>query len=366
MDDYQELFHKAAVGLGVTDLDGNLLEFNEAMLEPGGYSRDDVQRLGNVSSLYAYGPDRGKVLKRLHEGGQLSRQEVQLLRRDGTPYDTLLSLVPVRFRGEACVLATVEDLTAWKQEVERRRALEVELWQAQKMAAVGEMTAGISHDFNNVLAVILANADLLEAAVDPTDEDARADLQELRGAARSGANLVRKLLGFSRKADINLAPMNVAAIVERIERRIRSVLQDGVVLKVKTDGPCTAPCDEMALEQMIMNLVTNARDAMPAGGDIEVSVEEATVDAEVELLPRWMAVGDYVRVSVRDHGIGMDEETLSKALDPFFTTKPEASGTGLGLSMVYGLVKQHEGFIDLRSTPGEGTTASLYLPRFTG
>lgn len=363
MDDYQEVFRKAAVGLGVADLQGNLLAVNGAMLEPGGYSREDLQEYGNVASLYADDEARDKVMERLRKAGRLSREEIRLLRRDGSAYDTLLSLVPVRFRGQRCVLATVEDLTALKEEVERRRALEAELWQAQKMSAVGEMTAGIAHDFNNVLAVILAHADLLEAGINPDDPDARQDLDELRAAAQNGAHLVRKLLGFSRKADIDPVPTDVGATLESMTRRIRSVLHDGVEVRLEVVESGVALCDSAALEQMVMNLVTNARDAMPAGGTVEVRVTEVTVDPEAEPLPEWMMKGDYVQVSVRDHGIGMDEETLQRALEPFFTTKPGASGTGLGLSMVYGLVKQHEGFVDLRSAPGEGTTASLYLPR---
>lgn len=363
MDDYQKLFRKAAVGLGVADLQGNLLEVNGAMLEPGGYSREDLQEYGNVASLYADDEAREKVMERLRKAGRLSREEIRLLRRDGSAYETLLSLVPVRFRGQRCVLATVEDLTALKQEVERRRALEADLWQAQKMSAVGEMTAGIAHDFNNVLAVILANADLLEAGIDPEDPDARQDLDELRAAAQNGVHLVRKLLGFSRKADINPVPTDVGSAMESMRRRIRSVLHDGIELRLEVLEASMALCDPGALEQMVMNLVTNARDAMPAGGTLEVRVADLTVDPEVEPLPDWMVRGDYVQVSVRDHGIGMDAETLQRALDPFFTTKPGASGTGLGLSMVYGLVKQHEGFVDLQSAPGEGTTALLYLPQ---
>lgn len=366
MNDYQELFRKAAVGLGVADLEGNLLDVNEAMLVPGGYSRDDLQEFGNVASLYADDSDGEKVMDRLGTAGRLSREEIRLLRRDGSAYDSLLSLVPVRFKGQRCLLATVEDLTAWKREIERRRALEAELWQAQKMSAVGEMTAGISHDVNNVLAVILASADLLEDAIDPDDVEGRRDLDELRAAAQSGAEMVRKLLGFSRKSDIIPVPCDVSATVLGIERRLRSILPDDIENRVQADGSCMASCDPTALERMVMNLVTNARDAMPAGGVIEIRVGEVAVDADAETLPHWMEPGTYVRVSVADQGIGMDEETLRRALDPFFTTKPGTSGTGLGLSMVYGLVKQHEGFIDLKSAPGEGTTASLYLPRVMG
>lgn len=362
MDDYQKLFQKAAVGLGVADLRGNLLDVNDAMLEPGGYSRDDLHEFGNVASLYVDDEARNRALKSLRTAGHMAREETRLLRRDGTAYDTLVSLVPVRFQGKQCVLATVEDLTALKAEVERRQALEAELWHAQKMSAVGEMTAGIAHDFNNVLAVILANADLLESGVDPEDPEARQDLDEIRAAAQSGVHLVRKLLGFSRRAEINPVPTDVGAAVEAMRRRIRAILRGGVELRLDVDGLCMASCDPPALEQMVMNLVTNARDAMPAGGTIEVRVSPRVVDAESEPVPAWMASGAYIQVSVRDHGIGMDEATLERALDPFFTTKPGASGTGLGLSMVYGLVKQHGGFIDLQSAPGEGTTAALYLP----
>ena len=362
LEPYRALFEQAPVGLGVADRDGNLLAFNEAILKPGGYQPEDIQRLGNVALLYASVDDRSRILDLARRQGYVWREEVQFLRKDGSPYHALLSLTPLRFRGRECWYAAVEDVTDRKLAEAQRQGLEAQLRQAQKMEAVGRMTGGIAHDFNNILSVIMANAELIAQALS-SEAEASADLAELRAAAQRGAAMIRKLLGFSRKVDLALAPTDLSDLVVRLQGMVRHVIPEDIALEVSTAPGVTALCDAGAVEQMILNLATNARDAMPGGGTVRIEVVPAVIDRESPIRPTWLKPGEFIRLTVSDTGVGMDDRTRARALEPFFTTKPPGVGTGLGLSMVYGLVKQQHGFIDLVSQPGKGTTVHLYFPR---
>jgi len=360
-DSYRALFEGALIGLGVADMQGNLLAFNDAMLEPGGYTREDIERIGNVARLYACPVERERVLERVRAQGYAWREDVRFLRKDGTAYDTLLSLTPVRFMGRPCLYATVEDVTATKRIERERRELEAQLLRAQKMEAVGQMTAGIAHDFNNILSIIVTGSDLAERALPADADDARHYLVEVREGARRGAAMIRKLLGFSRTAPLEVVPTDLVDVVAGMRGMLESLLPQDVALEVEGSA-ARALCDAAAVEQMLLNLVTNARDAMPAGGTLRITT--GTVQSsEIVDRPPWLPDGDYARLAVMDTGYGMDEVTLAHALEPFFTTKVPGEGTGLGLSMVLGLAKQQGGYLELRSEIGRGTTANLYFAR---
>jgi PAS domain S-box-containing protein len=359
-ESYRSLFEDALIGLGVADLQGNLLAFNDAMLEPGGYTREDIIRIGRVSALYANPTDRERLLALVLAQGYVWREEVQFVRKDGTPYDTLLSLTPVRFDGQPCMYATVEDITERKRAEQQRRELEGKLLRAQKMEAVGQMTAGIAHDFNNILSVILTSCDMVERAMTRDVAEAGGYVAELRDASRRGAAMIKKLLGFSRTAALTVVPTDLAALVDGTRVMLERVISHPIDLEIGAAGQGVALCDPGAVEQMVLNLVTNARDAMPDGGTVSIAVEAA--ESKGPDRPSWLPSGDYVRLSVSDTGVGMDEATLARAVEPFFTTKALGAGTGLGLSMVYGLAKQQGGFLELLSEPGRGTAARLYFP----
>jgi PAS domain S-box-containing protein len=360
---FRALFDNALVGLGVADLQGNLLAFNDAMLAPGGYTRADILALGNVGRLYASSDDRERVLRLVGEQGQVWREEVQFLRKDGTPYDTLLTLAPVRFAGRPCLYATVEDVTENKRLAKQRRELEAQLWKAQKMEAVGQMTAGIAHDFNNVLAIILSSCDMMGLSLPRDPREAMEHLDNIRDASQRGAAMIQKLLGFSRTAELDLAPVDLAQLVEEMRSMLSAVTPPSIELSVEVEARSMALCDRGAVEQMVLNLTTNARDAMPRGGSMRLIVEPWVAAAEAQTRPAWIPDGAFIRVAVVDDGFGMDEATRARALEPFFTTKPPGAGTGLGLSMVFGLAKQQGGYLDLASAPGAGTSVSLYFPR---
>jgi PAS domain S-box-containing protein len=360
---FKAIFDSALVGMGVADMQGNLLAFNDAMLEPGGYTREDIHVLGNVAHLYASREERERVLSRVRTQGYVFREEVQFRRKDGTAYDTLLTLSPVRFMGRPCLYATVEDVTEQKRLEEQQRQLEARLFKAQKMEAVGQMTAGIAHDFNNLLAIIRSSCDMLALSLPPQGEETRGHLENIRDASQRGAAMIQKLLGFSRTADLAMAPTDLGDVVDQMCGMIRAVTPPHIELSVQRQGCNRALVDRAAVEQMVLNLATNARDAMPRGGRMTMTVEPFSAGPDAPSRPSWISEGEFVRVSVTDTGTGMDEATKARALEPFFTTKPAGAGTGLGLPMVYGLAKQQGGYLEVSSEVDAGTTVSLYFQR---
>jgi len=250
------------------------------------------------------------------------------------------------------------------EDVTEQRTLERALQQAQKMETIGRLTSGIAHDFNNLLTVILAQSNLMAKAL-PADPSAelRRDLAELTDAARRGAELVHRLLGFSRHETLDLRPLSAPEWVREELPTLRRLLP--ATIEVQCDAEPEAgvvEADAGALEQILLNLATNARDAMPGGGTLHLDVRRTRLDAEDRPLHAWVEPGSYVCIAVSDTGAGMDATTQARVFEPFFTTKPAGVGTGLGMAMVYGLVKQHKGFVHVYSEVGQGTTVKLYLP----
>ncbi|MEO8294905.1 MAG: ATP-binding protein [Gemmatimonadota bacterium] len=245
-------------------------------------------------------------------------------------------------------------------DVTERRALENQLRQAQKMEAVGQLTGGIAHDLNNILTVVLADADLIGQELPDFQGDIRDDLDDLRAAARRGASMIRKLLSFSRSA--NIAPVigDLGNLVGGIIPTLRRLLPENIDITASDRGAGLIRVDQGSLEQIILNLATNARDAMKQGGTLTIETGREAL-APTPGRP-WLTAGVYAYLKAQDTGTGMDERTRAKAFEPFFTTKPPTEGSGLGLAMIYGLVKQHEGYVVLDSAPGEGTAVTLYLP----
>jgi PAS domain S-box-containing protein len=360
---YRAVFESAPIGLGVADMEGRLLIFNNAMMQPGEYTREDILAIGNVAKLYAHPEDRERVLAIAREQGFVWRHEVQFRRKCGSCYDTLLSLTPIQFGGRRCWLAAVEDITERKRAEEQQRQLEGQLRQAQKMEAVGRMTAGIAHDFNNILSVIIGNADELIADAPGDDElQRRENLTELRRAADRGVAMIRKLLGYSRHAALTVEPADLASLMDGLREMVRHVVPEHIAIDMAGAPGSQAAVDPSAIEQIVLNLVTNARDAMPRGGTIRIDLTPVALP-QGGATPTWMPAGAYVCLSVSDTGVGMDEAPRARVFEPFFTTKPGGAGTGLGLAMVFGLVKQQHGFVDVQSEPGNGTTVSLYFPQ---
>ncbi len=276
------------------------------------------------------------------DGSERIVSEQATLQRDATGR-------PVRLMG------TVLDVTD-------QRRLEEQLRQAQKMEAVGQLAGGLAHDFNNLLTTILTMCQMLKSEL-PADATVQADLDAIRGAAEHGSELTRKLLAFSRHQRLQLRPVALEPLVREFVRMARRIVPEDVEveLEVDPDAPAVAG-DPAALEQILMNLVTNARDAMPGGGRLRIEVGSASLGEEDCRVFGLGTPGRYVVLSVHDNGEGMDGETQRRMFEPFFTTKPVGKGTGLGMPIVYGLVKEHHGFVRAYSEVGAGTTVRVYLP----
>ena len=245
---------------------------------------------------------------------------------------------------------------------EEKLKLEKQLRQAQKMEAVGVLAGGVAHDFNNLLTAIHGYTELAIAEVDE-DSTLHNKLLQVQRAAERAATLTRQLLLFSRKQDIEKKPVNINTTIDDMLKMLFRMIGEDIAVETKFGEDIYNIEAEIGnIEQVIMNIVVNARDAMPEGGRLTISTENATLSEKDCRTMHNARPGEYIRVSISDTGTGMDEETLQHIFDPFYTTKGEGKGTGLGLSIVYGIVKQHEGWINVYSEPGTGTTFKIYLP----
>src|SRR6266550_3661447 len=331
--DYRAIVEQATHGIYRSSLEGRFLKVNPALVTMLGYdSEAQVLALELDRDVYVEPGARARVIEQAAGLDRITGTEVQWKRQDGHRIIVRLSGRVVRSeKGD------VRGFEMIAEDVTEQRTLERALQQAQKMETIGRLTSGIAHDFNNLLTVILAQSNLISKAL-PAEPSAelRRDLAELTEAARRGAELVhplRRLLPAS--IEIQCAAEPEAGVVE---------------------------ADAGALEQILLNLATNARDAMPRGGTLHLDVRRTRLDAEDRPLHAWVEPGSYVCIAVSDTGAGMDATTQARVFEPFFTTKPAGVGTGLGMAMVYGLVKQHKGFVHLYSEVEQGTTVKLYLP----
>jgi nitrogen-specific signal transduction histidine kinase/ActR/RegA family two-component response regulator len=255
------------------------------------------------------------------------------------------------------------DITERRENEAEQQRIKAQTLHRQKMEALGELAAGMAHDLNNHLLVVRGNADLLRTAIEEADKAQPDELKDIIRAADRGASLIAKLMGFSRREALAPKLMDLANLVEETTDTLRRVLPDDIEIALDTlEQVPPVLADAGSIEQILLNLATNARDAMPDGGKMSIQVRQAVFDEELASSPKWLAPGEYVCVSVTDTGIGMDEETRRRMFEPFFTTKPAGKGTGLGFAMIYGLVKQHGGFVLVDSELGQGTTVEIHLP----
>lgn len=356
---YRSLVDRAAYGIYRSTLGGRFLAVNPALARMLGYdSPEDLMRV-HLNDIYQDPDQRRHLIDQYGDRDVIEGVEADWKRRDGKPVAVRLSGRP--FHDEHDAVAGFEMIV---EDITERRLLEEQLRQSQKMEAVGQLTGGIAHDLNNLLTVVLSNGDLLAARMDGAPPDVRESLDDLREATHRAATMIRKLLAFSRREKLTKRPVHLHKVVGDAVSVLEHVLPESIALSF--EQPQTrlpmVEADAGAIEQMLVNLATNARDAMPEGGELRLSLGLGWLSPEFCLMHGWGRPGQYVRLSVADTGTGMTEEVRRHVFEPFFTTKPPGVGTGLGLAMIYGLVKQHDGYIDVESELGGGTTISLYFP----
>ena len=359
-DRFRTIFEKAANGMVTTTPDGRFLQVNPAFCNFVGYSETELLKM--TMSALIHPENRGEIrflLEEISAGRrQLIDMEKRYLRKDGSTvwgHTTAVWLFDASRRPVQSVIL-VQDIT-------NRKSLEEQLRQAQKMEAVGRVAGGVAHDFNNLLTAILGHSELLLSRLAPNDA-LRGDVEEIKKGGERGAALTRQLLAFSRKQILEPRIVNLNSVVGNMETMLRRLIAENVQLITKTDRKLgLVKCDPGQVERIILNLAVNARDAMPRGGQLTIETANQELDESYALTHVHVKPGRYVMLAVSDTGCGMDAEIQAHMFEPFFTTKAPGQGTGLGLSMVYGIVQQSEGNIDLYSEPGRGTTFQIYFPR---
>ncbi len=302
------------------------------------------------------------VQKVLHTGRPTSLQ-FELL-RDGETGIFDCRIFP-EFDGDGQVrtaLASIRDITELKRVQEEKKNLEVQFLQAQKMEAIGRLAGGVAHDFNNLLTGITGNIALAMMDLDPEDPLFQ-NLQEIKWTAERTAELTHQLLAFSRKQIIAPKRVELNEVVARLENMLRRMIGEDVELRTRLqEGLGMVKVDPGQMEQVLVNLAVNARDAMPDGGKLTIETGEAFLDEDYCRRRAYTEPGRYAVLTISDNGVGMDGETLSHVFEPFYTTKPKDKGTGLGLATVYGIVKQNKGYVEVYSEQGLGATFRIYLP----
>ncbi|HWP36198.1 MAG TPA: ATP-binding protein [Gemmatimonadales bacterium] len=336
---------------------GIVIDVNDSYVATFGWSREEIIGRSAVEiGLWRDLQDRDAMRDDLEALRPVRNREYQFRKKSGETIVGLYSADRIEVGGQPCVISLFVDVT-------ERRRLELQLRQAQKMEAIGQLTGGIAHDFNNLLTAVLGNAELIAADLPADRQDLRAELDDIRAAARRGAGMVKKLLAFARKERLETAPVDLAEVVREVSAMLRHLVPETIRIDTMGVQPGVwVPADRGALEQILINLVTNARDAMPQGGDLLIATRHGVIDDAFWMEHGWGEPGEYGLLSVRDTGVGMDEETRAHLFEPFFTTKPRGQGTGLGMAMVYGLVKQQGGFVSVESQLGQGTTVTIFLP----
>jgi PAS domain S-box-containing protein len=338
----------------------NIREFNPAAEQMFGRRRTDI--LGRNVDLLLPPDDRQAQLDTLTQyletgGGPLSARRLELtaVRADGTEFPVELTVARMRGDSRAVVTGFIRDIT-------ERRALEEQLRQSQKLEAIGRLAGGVAHDFNNILMSIMGAADLLMMQLG-ADDPARGEASEIKQSVERGAGVTRQLLAFSRRQATRSRLFALGDILRGMETMLRRLIGPEIEFEIETGArPVIVMADSGQFEQVVMNLVINARDAMPDGGRLSVRVEELDVDEAASVTLTEGNAGRYARLSISDTGTGMSEQTRAKLFEPFFTTKEQGKGTGLGLSIVYGIVKQSGGYISVSSELGRGATFYIFLP----
>ncbi|MFQ5578059.1 MAG: PAS domain S-box protein, partial [Anaerolineae bacterium] len=350
---------QATDGVIITDTAGAILYINPAFEQMTGFSREEV--IGQTPRILKSGEHDAALYRELWAtitAGQAWQGRITNQTKDGTPFTVDAVITPVLDKEGAIV-----NYVGLQRDITRELALEKQYYQAQKMEAVGQLTAGVAHDFNNMLTAINGYASLIRHSMQPEDRF-KDEVDSILQAGRRATNLIRQLLTFSRKQIINPQILNLNHVVSDIHKMLRAIIGEAITLDTALAPDLGAvKLDPAQVEQIIVNLAVNARDAMSGGGRLTLETANVVLDEAYAANHMNIQPGDYVMLAVSDTGIGMSEEVQSHIFEPFFTTKEMGSGSGLGLATVYGIVQQNEGQIYVYSEAGRGTTFKIYFPR---
>ena len=354
---YRTLFEESKDTIIISDPLGWILDINKAGIGLFGYEKNEIVAL-DPRRLYCDPGDRERLWQSLLVSETVEDFEVEMRRKDGKNIIVHLS-VSITRDDEGKVVGH----RGIARDVTERRRLEKQLVQAQKMESIGLLAGGVAHDFNNLLTAISGYGQLLRDTVSDDDELSRDSIEQLLKASDRAAELTRSLLAFSRKQVIHPKPVQLEDIIRDTGKLIKRIIGEDIKLSMSfSGGEPPVMADAGQIEQVLMNLATNARDAMPHGGRLHISTCEVIVRNGSEAQYDVARPGKYVQISVSDTGVGIDEQYLGRIFEPFFTTKDIGKGTGLGLAMIYGAVKQHNGSVLVNSIPGRETTFRILLP----
>jgi PAS domain S-box-containing protein len=356
-EQYRTVVENSLVGYFI--IQDNLFRFvNPLFCKMSGYSYKEIINKMNLLDIIL--PDqREKARKNLerHLNGETCQSEYELkaIRKDGKVITLKVLENFIMYNGRPASFGTLIDIT-------KEVALEAQLRQAQKMEAIGTLAGGIAHDFNNIITALIGFGTLLQMKVEETNP-LRAYVEQILSASRKAASLTQSLLAFSRQQPVTLKPLNINNAVLGAQKLLKRLITEDIAFTTDlSKEDITIMADPSQIDQILFNLVSNAKDAMPGGGNLIITTKAVELDREFVLAHGFGEIGQYALIAVSDTGIGMDTKTKENIFDPFFTTKEVGKGTGLGLSTVYGIVKQHSGYITTDSWPNKGTTFNVYLP----
>jgi PAS domain S-box-containing protein len=354
---FAKAFRSNPVPMLLADVtEGRPVDVNDSFLELTGFKRDEVlARLPGTLGLFAQPEVEREIRGSVAARQPVRNRQTELRTRAGKTFIALISAEPLELQNQPHVLLSLQDVT-------ERISIENQLRQAQKMEAVGQIAAGIAHDFNNILGVIQGHAEL-QLNLGHTDESLRESLHEIGAAATRAAALTRQLLAFSRRQILRPRPLDLAELLRNLEKMLQRIVGEHIRLELHcAENLPPVLADQVNLEQVVINLAVNARDAMPRGGPLTIATELVVVDAAHQARHPDALLGTFVKLSVTDQGVGMEPSVQRKIFDPFFTTKAVGQGTGMGLATAYGVVKQHQGWIEVESHPGVGSVFNIFLP----
>ncbi len=347
--------------------DGEYVEVSEYFLKLTGYSREEV--IGRTAidlKIWGENSDRDLVIGILRRDGVVRELDIHFKSRDGTIYLMRYSAEIITIAGKQHLVSVAIDITERKRVEDEKEKLEQQLLQSQKMETVGRLAGGIAHDFNNLLTAIMGNVELIMLKVN-RENPIFPKLEMIQRASESASDLTKRILAFSRKQIIEPEAMDLNSLIDHMQMMLVRIIGENIKLhtSLNAEQPVIM-ADSGHIEQIVMNLAINARDAMPEGGDLTLETENVLIDELYCQTHAYILPGEYVALSVNDTGAGMSDEIINHLFEPFFTTKPKEQGTGLGLSIVYGAVKQNRGSIEVFSEVGRGSRFKIYFPIFRG